>query len=77
MKIQILGSGCPKCQSLAQNAEEAVKNLGLDARVEKVTDSDTITDMGVLVTPGLAVDGEVRSTGKVLSSEEIQELLQG
>jgi small redox-active disulfide protein 2 len=77
MKIQILGSGCPNCQKLAANAEEAVKELGLNASVEKVTDSDTITEMGVMMTPGLAVDGEVRSTGKVLSAEQIRELLSG
>jgi small redox-active disulfide protein 2 len=77
MKIQILGSGCPNCRKLAANAEEAARALGLDASVEKVTDTDTITEMGVMMTPGLAVDGEVKSTGKVLSAEQIRELLSG
>ncbi len=76
MKIQILGSGCPNCQKLAKNAEEAAQNLGINASVEKVTDGNTIMEMGVMITPGLAVDGEVKTTGKVLSAEEIQQLLQ-
>lgn len=76
MKIQILGSGCPKCKQLTQHAEEAVKALGLDAEIEKVTQINDIMAFGVMMTPALAVDGNVKSVGKVLSPEEIKELLQ-
>mgnify|MGYP003978209565 CR=1 FL=1 len=75
MKIQILGSGCPSCQALEANAKAAVAKAGLDAQVEKVTDADEITDMGVMITPALAVDGEVKKSGKVLDVDEIVTLL--
>jgi small redox-active disulfide protein 2 len=75
MKIQILGTGCPKCKKLAQHAEEAVKALGLDAEIEKVTQISDIMKFGVMITPALAVDGAVKSVGKVLSAEQIKELL--
>jgi small redox-active disulfide protein 2 len=75
MVLQILGSGCPKCQKLAQNAQAAIDEVGVDASVEKVTDSDKITDMGVVMTPALAIDGEVKSVGKVLSADKIADLL--
>ena len=73
--IKILGSGCAKCIKLAENAEAAAKELGLDYSVEKVTDQNAIIDAGILMTPGLMVDGEVRSSGKVLSEEQIKSLL--
>ena len=75
MTIQILGMGCPKCQALEANAKAAVEEAGLDAEVVKVADTDTIADMGVMVTPALAVDGTVKRVGKVLSVAEIIELL--
>lgn len=75
MKIQILGSGCPSCQALEANAKAAAAKAGLDAQVEKVTDADEITDMGVMITPALVVDGEVKKSGKVLSVDEIIPLL--
>lgn len=75
MKIQILGTGCPKCKTLTQNAEIAVKELGIACELEKVTDMDEILSFGVMMTPALAIDGEVKSAGKVLSSEEIKKLL--
>ncbi len=75
MKIQILGTGCAKCIQLAKNAEEAAKALGVQCEVEKVTDIDKIMEFGVMMTPGLAIDGQVKSAGKVLSVEEIKELL--
>jgi small redox-active disulfide protein 2 len=75
MKIQILGTGCAKCIKLTHNAEEAVKQAGVDAEVEKVTDIKKIMDFGVMMTPGFAVDGQVKSVGKVLSVEEIKKLL--
>ena len=75
MKVQILGTGCPKCKKLTENAEAACRHLGVDAEVEKITDINEITSYGVLMTPALAVDGEVKSVGKVLSVEEIKELV--
>jgi small redox-active disulfide protein 2 len=71
MTIQILGSGCPNCQNLETNAREAVKTLGIEATFEKVTDMDRIVEMGVMRTPGLAVDGKVVKFGKVYSPQEI------
>lgn len=76
MKIEILGPGCPNCTNLAKNAEQAAQELGLDYEIEKVTDTDQIVASGVMMTPGLVVDGEVKSTGKVASSEEIKGMLQ-
>lgn len=75
MKIQILGTGCPKCKTLTQNADIAVRELDIDCEIEKVTDMDEILSFGVMMTPALAIDGEVKSTGKVLSSDEIKKLL--
>jgi len=75
MKIQILGTGCPKCKQLAQNSEEAIEALGVDAEIEKVTDINDIMKFGVMMTPGLAVDGEVKSVGKVLTAEQIKDII--
>ncbi len=77
MTIQILGSGCPRCKALEQNARAAAASLGIDAAFEKVTDSDRIMEMGVMMTPGLAVDGMVKSTGKVLNPDQIADILKG
>ena len=71
MKIQILGGGCPNCEALAKHAVEAGERLGIDVEIEKVTDSDAIMEMGVLRTPGYAIEGELRGSGKVFSAEEI------
>ena len=76
LKIQILGTGCPNCVKLAENAEVAASELGIDFEIEKVTDINDIMKFGIMMTPGLAVDGEVKASGKVLSSEEIKALLQ-
>ena len=76
MKIQILGTGCPKCKQLTANAEQAVADLGLDATIEKVTEINDIMAFGVIMTPALAVDGEVKAAGKVLSVDQIKEFLQ-
>lgn len=75
MKIQILGGGCPNCKMLEAAARKAAEELSLDAEFEKVTDMDDILDIGVLVTPGLAIDGEVKSSGKVLTPEQAKEIL--
>jgi len=74
-KIQILGTGCPKCKKLAENAEAAAKELGIEFEIEKVTDINEIMKFGVMVTPALAVDGEVKAVGKVLSQDEIKKIL--
>ena len=74
-KIQILGAGCPKCKQLTANAEAAVTALGIEAQVEKVEKIPEILKFGVMITPALAVDGKVKSAGKVLSVEQIIELL--
>lgn len=76
MKIQIIGSGCPKCQALADNARQAAAEAGIQAEVEKVTESERIMAMGVMITPGLAIDGVVKSTGKLLAKSEIARLLE-
>ena len=75
MKIQILGGGCAKCQQLAENAQAAIAETGVDAQIEKITDSENIMEMGVMITPALAVDGQVKSTGKVLDKEAIARLI--
>ena len=75
MKIEILGTGCPKCKQLTANAEAAVKELNVQAEIGKVTDIDKITDYGVMMTPALVVDGNVISVGKVLNKDEIKKIL--
>ena len=76
MRIQILGSGCPKCKQLTANAEAAVRDLGVAAEVEKITDLAQMMQFGVMMTPALAIDGEVKASGKVLSPGDIKKLLQ-
>jgi len=75
MKIQILGTGCAKCKALTANAEAAVKQMGLDAEIEKIEDIQEIIKFGVMMTPALAVDGKVKIVGKVASADEIKKLL--
>ena len=74
-KLQILGTGCAKCEKLADNAAAAIEQLGLDAQVEKVTDITDIINFGVMATPALAVDGQVKVVGKVPTTDEIKEML--
>ena len=74
-KLQILGTGCPKCKKLAETTEEGAKSLGLEYRMEKVTDIRAIMGFGVMTTPALAVDGVVKVSGKVPSAGEIREIL--
>jgi len=74
-KIQILGTGCPKCKKLAENAEAAVKALGLELEIEKVKDINEIMKFGVMMTPALAIDGQVKTVGKVVSPDEIKKML--
>ena len=75
MKIEIFGTGCPKCKKLYQNAEEAVKDLNINAEIVKVEGIQEIINAGLMMTPALAVDGEVKVTGKVLSIDEIKRIL--
>ncbi|HOL49498.1 MAG TPA: thioredoxin family protein [bacterium] len=74
-KIQILGIGCPKCKKLTENAEMAAKELGIEYEIEKITDINEIMNFGVMMTPALAVDGEIKVSGRVPSVEEIKKLL--
>jgi small redox-active disulfide protein 2 len=74
-KIQILGTGCPKCKKLAENAKAAAKQLGIEYEIQKITDINEITKFGVMMTPALAVDGRVKIVGKVASPEEIEDML--
>jgi small redox-active disulfide protein 2 len=76
MKIQILGTGCPKCKKLAETAEAAAKELQLDYELEKVMDINKIMSFGVMMTPALAIDGKVKLVGKVPSVDELKKLLQ-
>lgn len=75
MKIEILGTGCAKCQTLTQNVKKAVAEAGIFAQVEKVEDMVKIMEYGVMSTPGLVINGEVKSTGKLLTAEEIKKFL--
>ena len=75
MKIQILGTGCPKCKKLAEHAEAAAKALLLDFELEKIMDISQIIAFGVMTTPALVVDGEVKLLGMVPSVEELKKML--
>ncbi len=76
MKIQILGTGCPKCKKLEQNVRQAVELLGKDIAVEKISDIMQIASFGVMSTPALVIDGVVVSYGKLLTIEEITTLIE-
>jgi len=75
VKIQILGTGCPKCKKLTENAEKAARELDGEYEIIKITDINEIMKFGIMMTPGLAVNDEVKSVGKVLSPEEIKKIL--
>jgi small redox-active disulfide protein 2 len=72
MKVQILGTGCPKCKKVTQVAEKAVAELGVEAEVVKVTDINEIVDFGVMMTPALAIDGDVKVSGKVPGLDDVK-----
>jgi small redox-active disulfide protein 2 len=74
-KIQILGSGCPKCRQLMAVAERAAQDLGMQYELEKITDVNRYAEFGVMFTPALVVDGVVKSSGKVPSFDEAKKLL--
>jgi small redox-active disulfide protein 2 len=76
MKIEVLGTGCAKCKTVEKVAQEAVAKLGMFAQVEKVEDIAKIMDYGVMSTPGLVINGEVKLTGRVPSVDEVMALLE-
>jgi len=73
--VQILGTGCPRCKKLAERAEAAAKELGIEYEIEKLTDINAIIKFGVMMTPALVVDGEVKSVGKVPTADAIKDML--
>ena len=75
MEIKVMGPGCKNCETLYNRVQEVIKEKGVEANVEKVTDMNEITNAGVLMTPGLVVDNEVKISGKVPSKDEISEAI--
>ena len=75
MEIKVLGMGCPKCETLEKNVRAAVEELGIDATIEKVKDMNKIVEYGVMQTPALVVDGEVKLMGKVPGVRELKQYL--
>ena len=75
LTLQILGTGCPKCRKLAENAEAAARALGIEYTLEKVTKINDIMEFGVMLTPALAINGEVKVVGTIPSPDEIRKLL--
>jgi small redox-active disulfide protein 2 len=77
MTIQILGTGCPRCKKLEENARKAVNELQIPCEIEKVTDLNEIMEYGIMMTPGFAIDKKVKSVGKVLTPEQIKAFITG
>lgn len=75
MKLEILGTGCPKCMKLEELARKAASDLGIEAEVKKVKDVKEIMSYGVMITPALVVDGEVKVAGRIPSLEEIKKMI--
>ena len=75
IRIKILGTGCPKCKKLFENADAAAKGLGVEYEIEKVTDINKIIGYGVMMTPALVIDDKVYASGSVPSSDEIENML--
>ncbi|UCD17051.1 MAG: TM0996/MTH895 family glutaredoxin-like protein [Candidatus Zixiibacteriota bacterium] len=74
-KIEILGIGCPKCGKLAETAENAARELGVEYELKKITDVTKFASYGVMITPALVIDGKVKVSGKVPSLDELKEML--
>jgi len=74
-KLEVFGTGCPKCQQLAANAEEAARAAGIEYELIKVTDINAIAQAGVMLTPALAIDGQIKVAGKVADAAAIQKML--
>mgnify|MGYP000939597350 FL=1 len=77
MKIEVLGTGCMKCKRLLKNVEVAVRELGISAEIKKVDDITEIINRGVMLTPALAIDGEMKVSGRVADVKELKEILKG
>jgi small redox-active disulfide protein 2 len=75
MTIQVMGPGCARCATLEKNTKEAVAQLGIDATVEKITDRDRFMAMGVMMTPAIAINGEIKESGKVLSPSQVADII--
>ncbi|MBZ4687586.1 MAG: redox-active disulfide protein 2 [Clostridiales bacterium] len=75
MEIKILGTGCAKCKKLEELVREVTQEMGIDAKIEKVTDIKEIAKAGVMMTPGLMIDGEVKLSGKLPSKAEISKII--
>jgi small redox-active disulfide protein 2 len=75
VRIEILGTGCPKCEALMKNVEAAVRELGIDAEISKVTDIVEISNRGIMMTPALSVDDEIKLVGKLATVGELKSLL--
>jgi len=75
MKIQILGTGCPKCEKTTKVVKEVVEELGIEAKIEKVTDLNEIMTFNVMTTPAVAIDGKVKISGRVPSVRALKKLL--
>lgn len=75
MKIQVLGPGCPNCQKLEENAKKATAELGMEAEIEHIYDLNAMIEMGMMMSPGLAIDGQLVSQGKIPEVEEIKKWL--
>lgn len=74
--IRVLGTGCPKCKKLAENAESAAKEMGIEYEMVKVTDINAIMGFGVMVTPALIIDDDLKVAGKLPSVEEVKKMLE-
>ena len=74
-KIQVLGTGCAKCRKLVENAETAAKELGIEYELEKITNINEIMSFGVMLTPSLVIDGQVKVVGKAATADEIKQML--
>ena len=75
MKLQVLGTGCPKCKKLYENVEKAIVEYGGDNTLEKITDINKIVEMGAMMTPAFAINGKLMTSGKLLNVEEIKALM--
>ena len=74
-EIKVLGTGCPKCKKMAECAEEAAQEMGIEYHLDKVTDIAQITSYGIMMTPALVVDGAIKVVGKVPSIDEMKKMI--
>lgn len=77
MKIEILGTGCPKCKKTKEIVDKVIEDIGIDAEVEKVEDMDKIMSYGVMLTPAVVVDGDVKVAGKVPGEKDVKKWING